>query len=262
MLLRRVAVDSVVAISQPHHAWLAGELARAWGGGGFTVPQPREAIVCAAAIHDIGWLEWEQAPQLDAKTGLPLQFWGVPAEQHTKLWRRGVEHAAMFGALPALLVSRHGDSIYERTFDMATAKPEAAAAVRGFLAEQADLQQRVIRRLAANRAVAEAVTDAHLAFTKRFIVAVDTMSLNLCWGITDPVTIKDVPSSAEATTALTLTAAADDEITVDPWPFARDDFVVAPEGRRLAGTFRDQAELDKALQEAPLAYPTMILRPA
>lgn len=261
MLLRPDGRDHI-AISQPHHAWISGELARAWGGRGFAVPHPREAVVCAAAIHDIGWLEWERVPRLDPVTGLPLQFPGVRAEEHTKLWRRGVEQAAVFGMLPALIVSRHGDSIYERFFDPVKAGPAGAAAVRDFMEGQATFQKAVIAHLARDSATAEAVGDAQLAFTKRFIVAVDLLSLHLCWGIERTVTIGDVPRSLETSTDLTLTARTDHEILVAPWPFDRDSVGISIEGRRLEGAFQDQADLDRALHGASPAYLSMILRPA
>lgn len=259
MLLRRIDADRVIAFSQPCHAWLAGELARAWGGGGFTVPQPRGAVLCGTALHDIGWLEWETAPVFDETTGLPLQFFGVPAEQHTQLWRRGIEHARIYGLLPALLVSRHGDAIYERTFDPATARPEAAAAVRAFREEQAAFQRAAIARLAADPATADAVTDRSLGFSKDFIAAVDTMSLHLCWGIKEPVTIHDVPDAPRG--SLALAQRADGMIAVDPWPFVGDSLDLMIEGRRLDGASADQDALDAALGEAPPARVSLTLRP-
>jgi hypothetical protein len=44
-------------ISQPAHAWMAGELATAWGNAQFALPTPREAVILATRLHDIGWLK-------------------------------------------------------------------------------------------------------------------------------------------------------------------------------------------------------------
>lgn len=230
MLLRQTSAGPI-GVTQPVHAWLSGELARLWTNGGFAVPAPRDTLVQAAALHDIGWLEWELAPQRDPASGLPLQFFDVPAERHTELWRRGVAQARIYGEHVALIVSRHGDAIYERTFDPATARPQAAEAVRLFRAEQARLQEEMIARLA--RVVEpELLSPAHLGRVTRFLVAVDTMSLQLCWGVRERITIADVPHADGATT-LTLESAQDGAIILEPWLFARSTVALGIPARRL-----------------------------
>ena len=47
MLLRKDGLD-VIAIPQPSHAWLSGQLARAWGNDQFAVPLPNEDVCLAA----------------------------------------------------------------------------------------------------------------------------------------------------------------------------------------------------------------------
>lgn len=241
MLLRQTP-EGVLAITQPRHAWLAGELARAWGAPGFAVPEPRDVLLCAIALHDIGWLDWDCAPRFDPRTGYPLPFADVPATIHTALWSRGVEMASLYGDLPALHISRHGIAIYERTFDAATARPQQAAAVKAFRQAQTTLQERLADRIATDPALAPWLTAAHLDMTKRFIVAIDTMSLNLCWGISDVVTLDDVPTSAGAT-RMALSRRSDREIAVSPWPFVGETVTVHIEGKRIRAA-RDQHDLD------------------
>jgi hypothetical protein len=76
--------DAVVAITQPAHGWVAGQLARAWawgdpedGGSPGPVPPP-EAVCLATEQHDAGWAAWEAAPTLDPRTGRPHTFLTVP----------------------------------------------------------------------------------------------------------------------------------------------------------------------------------------
>lgn len=251
MLLRRINDSRMVAISQPAHAWLAGRLAAAWGNAVFKTPQPREDVTCAIALHDIGWLEWERAPVLDRNTGFPLEFQHVPAEIHTRLWQKGIEDAAAYGAFPALLVSRHGDAIYERTFDAATARPEAAQAVNAFRLAQNDFQNKVISGLAADPFFADAIGDANLAVTKAWIVAVDTMSLNLCWGLKGDVAIDDVPCSGRKTETIMMSGRSDGAVAIHPWPFRQPMVHLSIEGRMLDGRVREQADLDRRLASAP-----------
>ena len=135
MLLRKEG-SGVIAIPQPSHAWLSGQMARAWGNEYFAAPVPHEEVCLAAEQHDIGWQSWEETPALDAETGLPQEFRKVPPDVHVALWRDGVRRARTIGRYPALLVSLHADTIYARYFDFAKASPENARAVRAFLDEQ------------------------------------------------------------------------------------------------------------------------------
>lgn len=142
MLLRKDGPD-VIAIPQPSHAWLSGQLARAWGNDRFAAPVPNDAVCLTAELHDIGWLAWEEAPELEAGTGLPMPFSKVPPQTHIGLWREGVCRARAFGRYPALLVSLHADTIYARHFDAAKVSSEDAEAVRIFLDDQHEEPVRV-----------------------------------------------------------------------------------------------------------------------
>ena len=43
MLLRKDGLD-VIAIPQPSHAWLSGQMARAWGNRRFAAPMPYDEV--------------------------------------------------------------------------------------------------------------------------------------------------------------------------------------------------------------------------
>jgi hypothetical protein len=53
MLLRKDGLD-LIAIPQPGHAWLSGQMARAWGNEHFAAPMPYNEVCLAAGQHDIG----------------------------------------------------------------------------------------------------------------------------------------------------------------------------------------------------------------
>lgn len=250
-MLLRACDDGVIAITQPAHAWLAGALARHWGASGFNVPDPCEEVILATSLHDIGWLGWERRPVLDPATGWPQLFCDVAAEEHMQLWRGGIADVAAYGLYPALLVSRHGDAIYER--DLSPSHPTPAP-VRAFLAEQAERQAAFLRDLGASPRLQTALSPAGLATSKRFVAALDALSLNLCWGVRDghPVTIHDVPTREGTVTDLRLISEAG-QVTVTPWPFTVEAVVLNVPGRRLLRRSRTQAELDASLAEARTA---------
>ena len=65
MLFRTQGPD-VIAISQPMHAWIAGQLLKAWNEA------LAEPLLLAAEQHDLGWLDWEVTPSCsDAAGGRP-----------------------------------------------------------------------------------------------------------------------------------------------------------------------------------------------
>ncbi len=258
MLLRQTGTG-VFAITQPAHAWLSGVMAGAWGNERFAAPEPRGEICLAAGLHDIGWLDWERAPQFDPRTGWPRVFADVPAEEHTKLWQRGVEHVATYSRYAALLVSMHGDTIYDKTFDPATARPEAAAAVQRFRAGGAAFQQQAVTAVREDAVLAPYATGERLAVAKRLVAALDTLSLQICWGALETV-IADVPVSGEEVTSLTLRT-RDDRVFIDPWPFGSPSVTLHLQDRHLPHPLADEEAMVAALATAKATTRAVTLQP-
>ena len=133
MFLDPAAPDgTVLAISQPMHAWIAGQFLRHWA-----TPLD-EALHLAAEQHDLAWLDWELAPSFDAATGRPSVFRDVGAAVHAPLWSLAVNRAcAAWGTRVALLISRHGSVIYTRFTDRHRLSPADGAAAAQYLATEA-----------------------------------------------------------------------------------------------------------------------------
>jgi hypothetical protein len=215
-----------VCIGQASHAWVSGQLARAWAG---ELPQ-REAVCLAAEQHDVGMAQWDLTPALDPGSGLPVNFMAMPLEVHLALWSAAPQRLFTQSRLASLVVSLHGTRLYERR-DLARLAPEQADAVRAYLAGQRALQE----RLAAETGVGWDV----LRELQRLLWAWDWLSLALClaWA---PATLEDGP--------LTLRLG---DGTVDPWPFAAETVTVGCEGRRLEERCATEPELHAALERAP-----------
>jgi len=64
-MLYREGTQGRIAITQPAHAWLSGQLARAWGNERFGDVVPWEEVCLGAEQHDVGHTAWEQAPALN-----------------------------------------------------------------------------------------------------------------------------------------------------------------------------------------------------
>ncbi|HZB76887.1 MAG TPA: DUF3891 family protein [Solirubrobacteraceae bacterium] len=248
-----------VVIGQPAHAWISGQLARAWGNAGFPAPAPREPVCLAAEQHDVGWQDADLEP-LRGEDGRPLSFIEYPRPAHIAIWRDAARRLLAQSRYAALLVSLHGTSLYERA-DPDEHPPEVAAAIRAYLRDERDRQ----------RELAAGLDPEEVARNRRLIAVLDRLSLALCRRV--PVTLDDVPG-ADGPAALRLEHVAagaaggdydaegggrDDHAvppgaptahaTLAPWPFTAAALVVGCEGRRLGadGTIGDWVPLRFAL---------------
>ncbi len=243
MLFRTLDADAVLGIPQPSHAWLSGQLLRAWGNARFGVVRPREEACLGAEQHDIAWLEWEKTPGLDPETGRPMTFLRVPVELRLRHWSLGVERAMAYGRYVALLVSLHGTGIYS-TIGAKGLGEEDLARVRVFLDQQKKVQAGLIASLASDPRHAGTADLATIERNRLLVRTVDLMSLAICGGVRERVTIPGVPTAGEPVD-LTLNIVDGDlaRITVDPWPFAAETVEVVAEGIVMRFRAKDQDEL-------------------
>jgi hypothetical protein len=256
VLFRPLPDGSALAVSQPAHAWISGQLARAWGGPVAGIERLPELFILAAEQHDIGWLPWEAAPTRDPATGRPYSFIALPRDQHTALWSAGVETArASYGPHVALLVSLHGLAIYALTPDEKR-DPDDLAAVQRFRAEQEAVQARLRAAIAASA--------EEIAAQRAILLALDLMSLVICGTMGRELRRTPPVPLAAGATRLTLAFAGEgwERLTVDPWPFRDAAVTVSCPARRLAGRFGDEAAMRAALAAAPVGTVEARLTPA
>lgn len=270
-MMFRETPDSLIAISQPSHAWLSGQLIRAWGNEAFGPVTPYEDVCLGAEQHDIGWLTWEQAPTFNPATGRPHSFreLGIPA--HTAIWRHGTRMALAFGRYPALLVSLHGSGLYA-AFDATSASGADAAAVRDFLDAQLAVQLRLRESLGADPRYAEYADPGAIERNRGLVRAADRLSIAICTGMLDMAVgsghphaaiVKQVPT-AGGETDLHLSATGGDltSIAVAPWPFASSAVRVTCEGIALPREpSHDQTAMRDTLRTAPRVAVWAELRP-
>jgi hypothetical protein len=256
-MLFRDGPNGSIAISQPSHAWLSGQIMRAWGNAEFGTVSPYEDVCLGAEQHDIGWLEWEQSPTLNPATGRPHGFRDLRIAPHTAIWQRGTELALAFGRYPALLVSLHGTGLYAN-FSGAAAD---AAIVRDFLGGQLAIQQRLTASLRSDQRLGRFCDPAIIERNRRLVRTADRMSLAICTGMQDLAVrtedphigvVKQVPTAnGETDISLRVTDGDLVKVGVSPWPFAAAQVQVACEGILLPSRkFGDAADLQVGLRDA------------
>lgn len=249
MLFREVE-GGTLAITQTTHAWVSGQIARAWGNDLAGTIAPREAMLLAAEQHDIGWLNREPEPALNEDAGRPRSFLELPPETHLgEIWSRAGEMSLLTSRYVALLVSLHGTHLYGRF----RGDPEAANGLaQPFLERQDAFQASLIESLKTDPHYAAHVTPEVLTRNRRLIALWDRLSLDICRGMHEPDRIEQIPFVREDGT-LTIAPVVDDpdRFTLAPWPFATLRIGLIFEGRVLSTRFTSEVALKQGLAEAP-----------
>jgi hypothetical protein len=250
-VLYRETVDGLVVVSQPTHAWVSGQLARAWGNAAFGDVEPWEDVGLGAEQHDLGWAAWEERPTRHPKTGRPRRFFEMPTAEHVAIWRGASRRALTQGRYAALLVSLHLTGLYER-HDYSADTPDEAAAARELVAEEREIQNQLLASLQSDPRYARYASTEVVRRNQRLVAIWDRLSLFLCGSVRAPQTIDGVPT-ADGTTTLEVTPVEreHERLTVTPWPFRESRVTIAFDARKLAATaFADDAHFREALAQA------------
>lgn len=251
-MLHREDAEGLIVITQPVHAWIAAQLARNWGNERFGTFAPWEEICLGAEQHDVGMTAWDRAPTLNPTTGRPYNFMNMPVSEHVRGWTQAGRQALVQGRYTALLTSLHGTGLYERYHNWTRDTPEEAQAVRAYLQAEYAFQAELLGTLRDDPVYAPYASEEIVTRNRRLVNVWDRLSLALCHGVRDPVSVPDVPTATDPV-GLTLTPMNGDplHITVDPWPFRDASVRLVCEGRRLPETFTDEAAMRAALAAAP-----------
>jgi hypothetical protein len=227
-MLFRSQPHGVLAISQPTHAWISGQILRAWDD------KLREPLLLAAEQHDVGWLDWETEPTFNPSTGRPHLFREVGAATHAPMWIKGVQRARdAWGTHVALLVSRHGGVIYRRFIDRHRMNEADAAAAQNYLNTQVPIEAAWVRALGLEASELERETG--------LIAFADTLSLALCGDLKAPL---DLEAPVREGDALRMRLAerpgSSFDFVLSPWPFRTNELVAEGEARPLPGRISDE----------------------
>ncbi len=231
-MLVRDAGDAWQIVLQTDHADLSGQLAEAWGGGGFARPEPYAPLVRAARCHDDGWAVWEQRPRL-GDDGAPQSFMNVAAPVHLAFYRAGVECLTDQDPAAGLLVSMHMSGLYRQRYDVMPSPPrmlpeDERDLVGAFVQQEEDRQVALRRMLDA---------DETWRWTSYALLQVFDV-VSLYFGLADvevgvPGACEAVPTAAGADPVqIAIEPLGPWRVRFDPYPF-REDRVALTMRRRL-----------------------------
>ena len=261
MIIQPLTDGRLFCIRQTSHALLAGAFCRRWGNADFAPPPLLDVTLMAVNQHDSGWFEWEQAPRLNGPAsnanGTPQDFMhGDEPLAKLELWRRGIERTAAQHPFAGVLVSRHAQRLNRGALDDASLGPAVHAAIRQFLADEAqrvDSAATFLQPLFVNAdfSFAQAVRAG-----ERLLAVGDSASLQITVPWSPQRTLRRCPVDGRETfTDIEMTHETGDRggrITFNPWPFGVERFEVAIHGRVLAQqTFASEQDYHQALADAP-----------
>jgi hypothetical protein len=245
-MLHRQDRDGLIVISQPTHAWLSGQMARRWGNERFAAP-PEETCL-AAELHDIGFLQWEEAPTLNPATGLPHSFMDLPTRLHLDIWTAGIQQMMRLGRYPALLVSLHFAGLARKH---SPGDPEADALTRAFLDAQDEIQTTLLASLRNDFHYAAVSGDETVRRNQQLVSLLDWLSLLLCMKVPEEKSLGSIATNS-GSVELKLVPHDDEglKFAIQPWPFQTHEVSLVCEGRRLLKTYSDEAAMREDLQRA------------
>lgn len=217
-MLVRDAGDSWQLVLQPDHADLSGQLARAWGGEGFTAPEPFDAVVLAAMRHDDGWAVWERRPRR-GPNGAPQSFFTVPVPVHLTFYRAAVEVVRDEDPYAGLLVSMHMSGLYRARYGVMPGGPpqlegEARALADAFCEQEEARQAALMAELGAD--------DAQRWTNYALLQVFDVVSLY--FGLSDleggtEASFEGAPTADGGRTRLAISPLGPWRVRFEPFPF-------------------------------------------
>ncbi len=220
MIVREIKdSDEIWLISQVHHGWQTGQIARLWGNEHSSVPEPKEDLIMAASLHDIGWLNWEMNLDIHPETGLPYNFLEMPSGSHLDIWRNGTEYGKQFGTLIALLILRHNAGLAgKQNFD--SLGPEKKKLYESFFEENDRVESGLLNILRDDPRVERYCEEERLSTLNRHLLLWDYLSLRLCMGAENESPFGSPPSPDGKNYHLEpVSDKGVDGFYLSPWPF-------------------------------------------
>jgi len=239
-------------VRQVDHQAQCGLMAEAWGNEVFARPEPYRPLVDAAAWHDEGWRPWEEAPEVDADHQ-PIDFPNLDRTVHVGLYRDCVHRALSMGPRTGLLVSMHGQGLYERRLGLDGPPPpraERPPAVRAYLDDQDALQRRLRHDLGQDGELERWAWAGY-----RLLQAWDLLSLYLLWRALPAGLEGELPRVprrvGDEGAAIRLRPDGAAACVCDPFPFAVDEVELPVAARVIPDrAYRSHDDLRAALDEA------------
>jgi hypothetical protein len=216
MIVRTLAEGQTALIGQTDHSRLVGQLAAHWGNERIAAPDQYDSVVRAATFHDIGWLDYETRPLVNAETGRPYEFRELPFRpDQLEAYGRWVDWMTAIDPYAGLIVGQHRTGLWKNRYG-AIEHPGMGARglapeIQAFIGEQETAQAKLQPRF----------DDSQLRVNYHLLQVWDLLGLYFCCRAPYEDYIEPVPTSysGNGVVRLNLVPRGDWEVALDPYPF-------------------------------------------
>jgi len=252
-------------VTHPDHARLAGAFAEHWGNDLFPRPEPRENVMRGIARHDDGWAARDASPEI-TRQGKPSAFSSelvgkysafeeIDLADYLAVRDRAVRLIAAEDAYAAILISMHTYSLLNDHADRSTIVPEQLPLLDGFLVQQRDFQQSLLKQVAADsRFTPEQRSGEAILDHFRLLQAMDNLSLLTCVDFQKPANLLHaLPARDGKHIPVQVRSVASRHFVLDPYPFAEPSLSFQFPARHVKGKlFSSAKELQDPFHLAPV----------
>ena len=261
-------------VTHVDHAHLAGAFAEKWGNGLFLAPEPREQVLRGVTAHDDGWAARDQQPQITRQgkpsafsvelVGKYSAFEEIDLADYLAVRERAVRMVAERDPYAALLVSMHTYNLLTARADRATIQPEQLPLLDAFLVRQAQFQEELRARLAADKHLTpEETSRSRIETHFRLLQACDNLSLLSCVDYPNPGDLlHPLPHCESGESRVAVERLGERHFRLAPYPFAESPLVFDLPARHVEGKHFDSVEelQKKFYAAAPVHLPVTITR--
>jgi len=245
VIVRRDA-DGWTLVRQMDHAEHCGEISRAWRSGPFGDGAVSISLEYAATMHDLGWAEVDEQPEVDGQ-GRPRNFTTFDEARHAAFYSGAVRTIARTDKLAAYLVSLHATGLYSRRFAWAGFRQMDWKSVgddgRELLTRERAFRAELLRSVEAADVEFESAWRSYM-----LLETFDYLSLLTCFGL-ESVACGPVPTLPGQFEQLCVMRVGPWEVALDPFPFAGDRLDVDVVFAHVAGDrFESDADLRRRLE--------------
>jgi len=249
-MIRREEAGATWLIHQAAHAYIAGQIAQHWIGGGSLQLFPREELLIAAFAHDNGWVKAEASPSIN-RYGQPATFTEMPLEEHLAIWRDSIHLIFAQSRYAALLASLHCSALYDQRLRYVDDPPDHKARIHAFVDERRAWEAQLTQALKTHARYGPAVEPERLAHNLRLIQVWDYLSVLVCMGPVFEQTLEDVPLAEHDHAVIRLAPTGPRGLALDPYPLD-GPLAVWIDARRIdGGPFESSAAYRSRLADAP-----------
>ena len=224
-------------VTHPDHAFLAGQLADAWGNLNFATPELFEPIRYAVYHHDDGWLPRDTAPHLtpggkpegftSELVGAYSAFEEIDLPAYLAVRERATAEVAKTDPIAAVIVSMHTVNLLTEQADLSSIRSIHRSAHADFIDRQITWQNTTI---ASHR-----IDPSLMQRGFEFLQCCDNLSLIACSGYAESRPLRHAqPDRQGHPQIINCRPASDLEWTLSPWPFCKAEISFSLPRRRLS----------------------------